>query len=229
MSSNLSAIHHYQSHGNIQSILQQKSISQIINEGNNNINSNNITNNNANNINANNTNSLINNIIPGIDPHLNSLTNDADIIINMFSELRTSLSSFFYSLKILSESDDNTKNPKDNNTKSNTNNSTLSSNTSINNTNSITAMNETMDNVNLQLDISKIHIFLLLNDLNYETYLRQSYLYSIRKLKKDLIAMEYKKNENLALVNNFFLFSFQILNSYISILYIYLCIFLFIL
>ena len=41
----------------------------------------------------------------------------ADIIINMFSELRTSLSSFFYSLKILSESDDNTKNSNANNKK----------------------------------------------------------------------------------------------------------------
>ncbi|OUM64852.1 hypothetical protein PIROE2DRAFT_20425 [Piromyces sp. E2] len=204
MSSNLSAIHHYQSHGNIQSILQQKSISQIINEGNNNNNNNN--NNNANNTNNNNNNSNITannntnslfNTIPGMDSHLNSLTNDANIIINNFSELRTSLSSFFYSLKILNETDDSNKNGKD--TKS-MNNTTLSSNTSINNASSVTALNETMDNINLQLDISRIHIFLLLNDLNYETYLRQSYLYSIRKLKKDNIAMEYKKNENMALV-----------------------------
>jgi len=194
MSSNLSAIHHYQSHGNIQSILQQKSISQIINEGNNNNNTN--TNNNNTNVTGNNnTNSLINSL-PGMDPHLNSLTNDANIIINIFSELRTSLSSFFYSLKILNETDDNMKN-KDNKSM---NNSTLSSNTSINNASSVSALNETMDNITLQLDISRIHIFLLLNDLNYETYLRQSYLNSIRKLKKDNIAMEYKKNENMALV-----------------------------
>ncbi|ORX52907.1 hypothetical protein BCR36DRAFT_323913 [Piromyces finnis] len=203
MSSNLSAIHHYQSHGNIQSILQQKSISQIINEGNNNNSNNNNSNNNNNNnnnnnstISANNTNSLFN-ILPGMDPHLNSLTNDANTIINIFSELRTSLSSYFYSLKILNESDVNIKNNKD----KSMNNATLSSNASNNNFSSISALNETIDNITLQLDISRIHIFLLLNDLNYETYLRQSYLYSIRKLKKDYIAMEYKKNENLALID----------------------------
>jgi chromosome segregation ATPase len=60
-----------------------------------------------------------------------------------------------------------------------------------------------MESINLELDFTRIHIFLLLNDLNYETYLRQSYLYCIRKLKKDIIAMEYKKNENLALVDKY--------------------------
>jgi len=196
MSSNLSAIHHYQSHGNIQSILQQKSISQIINEGNNNNNSSNNNNNTNGSIPNTNTISLFNNnTLNGIDPHVNSLTNDAELIINIFSELRTSLSSYFYSLKILNESIDNVKNPKDNNKLNN--NSALSSNNSINNA---SILNDNMESINLELDFTRIHIFLLLNDLNYETYLRQSYLYCIRKLKKDIIAMEYKKNENLALV-----------------------------